>query len=206
MKFAIGMLCTASVIALSPMANAHEQDTSGRQDVLNIETSDLPQGKVKITAIERTHPPGARTPWHTSGPKLIHIMQGTLTAYGLGGRLLNTCGPAPKVCFFNPNEEMWYFRNNGQTPMRFMLISIDALDKLTIHEEVGQVSAIKNRQVTLMAGDLMSGRLAAPEREVIVNVVDLPTNLAVGDRVVTVRHDAKNHKARTLVKLQTEWQ
>jgi hypothetical protein len=62
MKIAIGVLCTASVIALSPIANAHEEDATGRQGTLNIETSDLLQGKVKIAAIERTHPPGARTP------------------------------------------------------------------------------------------------------------------------------------------------
>lgn len=83
-----------SLIALASIAKAHEVDTSGRQSMLNIETFDLPQGEVKIAAGERTHPPSARTPWHTSGPKLIYLMEGTLTAYGLGGKTLVTWGPA----------------------------------------------------------------------------------------------------------------
>jgi len=206
MKPLSNLLFAAIVLTTASIAGAHEVDAGGRQNMLNVETTDLPQGKVRISAGERTHPPGARTPWHTSGPKLIHLMEGSLTAYGLGGKALATCGPAPKLCFFSPSEELWHFRNNGEVPMRFLLISIDSPDKPTIHEEVGQITNIAGQQVTFAAGDLRGTGLAVPAREVSVSVAELPAGIAVGDRVVTVRHDEKNRRTRSLVKLQTAWQ
>ena len=206
MKYFLNLFIVAIVLTAAPITSAHEVDAGGRQNMLNVETADLPQGKVRIAAGERTHPTGARTPWHTSGPKLIHLMEGTLTAYGLGGKTLATCGPAPKLCFFSPREELWHFRNTGEVPMRFLLISIDSPDKPTVHEEAGQITNIAGQQVTFAAGDLRGTGLAVPAREVSVSVAELPAGIAVGDRVVTVRHDEKNRRARSLVKLQAAWQ
>ena len=195
----------AAGLMLAVSAGAHEETPTGRQTMLDIETADLPQGRVRIAAGERTHPPGARTPWHTSGPKLIHLMQGTLTAYGLGGKVLASCAPAPKLCFFSPGEEMWFFRNTGSVPMRFLLISVDSLDKPTVHEEVGQVTRIAGKQVTLAVGDVRTADLASSAREIRIDVAAFDA-IGVGDYVVTVRHEEEQHRARSLVKLPGRWQ
>lgn len=195
----------SSVAGLSPL-HAHEVGPPGQPGMLSMETTDLPQGRVRISANERTHPPGARTPWHTSGPKLIHLMQGNLSAFTLDDKVLATCGPAPQLCFFSPRDQLWYFRNTGASPMKFLLISIDAPDRPTVHEEVGQVTRITGQLVTLAAGDLRNSGLKNPALEVSFQVKDLSAGIAVGDKVVTVRHDEKNHRAQSLVKLQAAWQ
>jgi hypothetical protein len=189
-----------------PVLWAHEIDAANGRGMLNIETNDLPQGKAKISANERTHPPGARTPWHTSGPKLIYLMQGNLTAFGLDGKVLATCESAPKLCFFSPHDGIWYFRNTGKVTMKFLLIAIDSPDRPTIHEEVGKVTNISGRQVTFAVGDFRSSNLANPAREISIDVMDVPSGVSVGDFVVTVRHDEKNHRAQSLVKLKTAWE
>ena len=204
MKFKV-QIATAAGLLVAANAWAHEETPTSRQSMLDIETSDLPQGRVRIAAGERTHPPGARTPWHTSGPKLIHLMEGTLTAYGMGGKVLASCAPAPKLCFFSPGEEMWFFRNTGSIPMRFLLISVDSLDKPTVHEEVGQVSRISGKQVTLAVGDVRTSNLAVPARELSIEVTAFD-GIGVGDYVVTVRHEEKKHRARGLGKLSGRWQ
>jgi len=203
-KFCLHVAIAVGLI-LAASAGAHEQTPTGRQSMLDIETADLPQGRVRIAAGERTHPPGARTPWHTSGPKLIHLMDGTLTAYGLGGKVLTSCAPAPKLCFFSPGEEMWFFRNTGSIPMRFLLISVDSLDKPTVHEEVGQVTRVAGKQVTLAVGDVRTGNLAVPPREISIEI-GAADDIGVGDYVVTVRHEERQHRARALVKLRGRWQ
>lgn len=204
MKFKLYSAIAAGLM-FAASAGAHEQTPTGRQSMLDIETADLPQGRVRIAAGERTHPPGARTPWHTSGPKLIYLMEGTLTAYGLGGKVLASCTPAPKLCFFSPGEEMWFFRNTAAIPMRFLLISVDSLDKPTVHEEVGQVTRLAGKQVTLAAGDIRTGNLAVPPREISIEVAGAD-GFGVGDYVVTVRYEEKQHRARALVKLMGRWQ
>lgn len=204
MKFKV-QIATAAGLLVAANAWGHEETPTGRQSLLDIETTDLPQGRVRIAAGERTHPPGARTPWHTSGPKLIHLMEGTLTAYGMGGKVLASCAPAPKLCFFSPGEEMWFFRNTGSIPMRFLLISVDSLDKPTVHEEVGQVSRISGKQVTLAVGDVRTSNLAVPARELSIEVTAFD-GIGVGDYVVTVRHEEKKHRARGLGKLSGRWQ
>ncbi|MCX7142681.1 MAG: hypothetical protein NT123_16755 [Proteobacteria bacterium] len=198
-------IAVAAGLAIAASVWAHEETPTGRQTMLDIETADLPQGRVRIAAGERTHPPGARTPWHTSGPKLIHLMEGTLTAYGLGGKVLASCAPAPKLCFFSPGEEMWFFRNTGSVPMRFLLISVDSLDKPTVHEAVGQVMRISGKQVTLAAGDVRTAELASPARELRIDVAAFD-GIGVGDYVATVRHEEKQRRARGLVKLPGRWQ
>jgi hypothetical protein len=133
-------------------------------------------------------------------------MDGTLTAYGLGGEVLLSCGgPASKMCFLSPQGKLWYFRNHGPGLVRFVLVGVDAVDMPTIHEEIGQVVAIDGKKVTLALGDLQNSELAAPRSELTVLVAEEIT-AKVGDDVVTVRHDKKTGTTRTLIGLTTRWQ
>jgi len=201
--------CTVAIIAASlcllPLSGAGHDPSPVAPSLLNLDTNDLPQGRVRINAIERIHPPGARTPWHTSGPKLLHLMEGTLVAYGLSGEKLMTCGPAPKVCFHSPGDKLWFFRNEGAAPVRFLLIGIDAVTRPTIHEEVGQVVSVSGNRVTLAAGNVLTSALAQPRREFTFTLAT-PPDVSPGDYVVTVRHDDKNHTAERLLKLARRWQ
>ncbi|HUN68509.1 MAG TPA: hypothetical protein VMU46_06915 [Burkholderiales bacterium] len=205
MKNTIVTAIAAAFFSLCPVPGVAHDPSPAAQNLLNLDTNELPQGLVHINAVERIHPPGARTPWHTSGPKLIHLMEGTLTAYGLGGQVLLTCGPGPKVCFHSPQDRMWFFRNNGSSPVRFLLIGIDSVTRPTIHEEIGQVVNVSGNRITLALGDLRTSDLAVPRRELIVTIGS-PLTVTVGDNVVTVRHDDKNHTAEGVLKLAQRWQ
>lgn len=186
-------------------ANAQEFGQGARRDLLSIETSDLPQGKLRVGGGERAAPPGGRSPWHTSSsPKLLYVVEGTIAVDGLGGQTYATCGPAPKLCL-TPNKSPWFFRNAGPGPLKFVVIGIDSVDQPTIHEEVGTVSAIVGNRVTLAIGDLRSKDLANPQREMTITVAKVGS-IAVGDDVLTVRWNKKGDTADSLVKLSKRWQ
>jgi hypothetical protein len=195
---AIGLV----VLAHAATASAQEFGQGQRQNLMKVETGDLPQGRVVIGGGERVHPPGGRTPWHTSGPKVFYVLDGTMSIEGLGPQTLQTCGPAPKLCF-SPHT-MWFIRNAGPGPLKFVIIGIDAADKPTIHEEVGQVTGISGDRVTIAVGDLRTSDLVVPRREVTMTV-RAPVSFAVGDDVVTVRYEQKGQRAEALVKLSQRW-
>lgn len=181
-------------------------DTPARNPtMLNIETEELPQGRVRMTSTERSHPPGARTPFHTSGPKVIHLMAGALNAYGLNGKRLFSCGPAPRVCFFNPKDELWFFKNDFSEPMRFMLVAIDSVSYLTVHELVGEVESVSGQKVLINQGNVLTSGFFDPPRKVLLSVPTLPS-VSVGDLVVTRRYQESTQSAETLVKLGSKWQ
>jgi len=187
-------------------AMAQEFGQGGRRDLLNTETTELPQGKAILTGGERIIPPGGRSPWHTAfGPKLLYVLEGSMTVEGLGGQTFMTCGPAPKLCF-SPYKDLWFFRNAGQGPLKFVVVGMDPVKAPTNHETVGQVTAISGERVTLAVGDHRTSGLATPRREVTITVGSVPAALAVGDDVVTVRHNEKDHKAEGLLKLSRRWQ
>jgi len=182
---------------------AQEFGQGGRRDLLNTVTSELPQGKALLSGGERTTPPGGRSPWHTAGgPKLLYVLDGTMTVEGISGPLM-TCGPAPKLCL-SPHKELFFFRNAGPGPLKFVVIGMDPVEKLTNHEHVGQVTEISGKRVTLAVGDHRTSELAVPRQEITITVSDLGP-IAVGDNVVTIRHNEKDHSAQTFVKLSQRW-
>lgn len=200
------LLSILALTAAAPFALAQEFGQGGRRDLLNTETNDLPQGKAILTGGERIIPPGGRSPWHTGGgPKLLYLLDGTMTVEGLGGQTLMTCGPAPKLCF-SPHKplDLFFFRNAGQGPLKFVVVGMDPVKTPTNHETVGQVTAISGGRVTLAVGDLRSSDLAVPRREVTITV-SAPGSVAVGDDVVTIRHNEKDHTAERLIKLAQRW-
>lgn len=202
-SFAVLIIVAAAISVVSTVF-AQDFGQGPRRDLLEFETSDLPQGRAKIAGGERLMPPGGRSPWHTaSGPKFLYVLEGTMTVEGLGGQTLMNCGPAPKLCF-TPHKDLFFFRNAGQGPLKFVVIGIDAANKPTNHEEVGQVTGISGNRVTLAVGDLRSSDLAVPRREVTI-AVSAPASVAVGDYVVTIGHNEKNHTAESLEKLVQRW-
>lgn len=204
MRKSVGPLLFVLALGIGATIAAAQEFAQGeRRNLLKMETTDLPQGKAVIRGGERMMPPGGRSPWHTSGPKLLYVLDGTLAVEGLAGQTLLTCGPGPKLCF-NPAKGMWFNRNAGQGLVRFVIIGIDAVEHPTIHEMVGQVTAISGEQVTLAVGDVRTSELAVPRREVKITVSTLDA-IAVGDNVVTVRHDEKAHRAEGLVRLAQRW-
>ena len=126
-----------------------------------------------------------------------------MTVEGLSGQTLMTCGPAPKLCF-SPHKDLFFFRNAGEGPLRFVVIGIDPVGKLTNHEHIGQVTGISGNQVTLAVGDVRTSELVVPRKEVTITVSDLGS-IAVGDNVVTMRHNEKDHTAQSLAKLSQRW-
>ena len=175
-----------------------------RRDLLNTATTELPQGKVLLSGGERTTPPGGRSPWHTAGgPKLLYVLDGIMTVEGVSEQTLMTCGPAPKLCL-SPHKELFFFRNAGPGPLRFVVIGIDPVEKLTNHEHVGQVTEISGKRVTFAVGDLRTSELAVPRQAITITVTELAA-IAVGDNVVTIRHNEKDNTAQTLVKLSQRW-
>lgn len=197
-------LTLALLSALSLDVNAQDFGQGPRRDLLNMETSELPQGRLRVSGGERALAPGARSPWHTSGPKLLYVVEGTVTVDGLGGQTYATCGPAPKLCL-TPNKSPWFFRNAGSGQLKFVVIGVDSVDHPTIHEEVGTVSALSGNQVTLAIGDARSAGLVSPRREMTITV-GTPGSIAVGDDVLTLRLNKKNNTAEGLVKLARRWQ
>ena len=197
-------LSLSVILGLHGVVLAH--DTPARNPtMLNIETEELPAGRVRMTSTERTHPPGARTPFHTSGPKVIHLMAGSLNAYGLNGKRLFSCGPAPRVCFFNPKDELWFFKNDFSEPMRFMLVAIDSVSYLTVHELVGEVESVSGQKVLINQGNVLNSGFLDPPRKISLSVSTLP-RVSVGDLVVTRRYQESTQSAETLVKLGSKWQ
>lgn len=194
------------LVTVMPTAAAQEFGQGERRDLLRrSEPIELPQGKVVIGGGERLTPPGGRSPWHTAGgPKLLYVVEGAMAVEGMGGQTLMTCGPAPKLCF-NPHKDLFFFRNTGPGPLKFLVIGIDPVQKPTNHETVGQVTGISGNRVTLAVGDLRSSNLAVPKREVTITVSSLGL-IALGDDVVTTRHNEKDHTAEGLVKLDKRWQ
>jgi hypothetical protein len=72
---ALRSLSLVMILSMQGAVLAH--DTPARDPtMLNIETEELPPGMLRMTSTERSHPPGARTPFHTSGPKVIHLRAG----------------------------------------------------------------------------------------------------------------------------------
>jgi len=185
---------------------AQEFGQGARRDLLKTETNDLPQGKAILTGGERVFPPGGRSPWHTGGgPRLLYVLDGTMTVEGPGGQTLLNCGPAPKLCF-KPNQDMWFLRNAGQGPLKFVMVAMDPVKTPANHEMVGQVTAVSGERVTIAVGDLRASDLATPRREIAITVGSISAPLAVGDDVVTVGYNEKDHKAARLVKLSRRWQ
>ncbi len=183
---------------------AQEFGQGGRRDLLNTVTGELPQGKALLSGGERVTPPGGRSPWHTAGgPKLLYVLDGTMTVEGISGQTLMTCGPAPKLCL-SPHKELFFFRNAGQGPLKFVVIGIDPVERLTNHEHVGQVTEISGKRVTLAVGDLRTSELAVPRQEITITVSDLGS-ITVGDNVVTIRHNETDHTAQRIVKLSQRW-
>lgn len=191
-------------LAIPAVVAAHDTPAPNPA-MLNIETHELPQGRVRITSTERTHPPGARTPFHTSVPKIIHLMTGTLTAYGLGGKHLYSCGPAPRVCFFNPKEALWFFRNDFSEPMRFVLLAIDSVSYLTIHEVVGEVESVNGQTALINQGNVLTGGFFDPPKKITLSLTT-PPQARVGDLIVTRRYQESTQSAEALVKLGSKWQ
>jgi len=169
------------------------------------ETTDLPQGPATVGGGERLIAPHGRSPWHTAGgPKILYVLEGSMSVEGLGGQTLMTCGPAPKLCF-NPHKDLFYFRNTGSGPVKFVVIALDSLQRPTNHEIVGQITGISGSRVTLAVGDLRTSDVASPRREVTITV-GTPGAVAIGDDVVTIRHNEGDHTAEGLVKLRSRWQ
>ena len=188
------LLITLALLIGAAVAAGEEFGRGERRDLLKIETTDLPQGKAVISGGERLIPPGGRSPWHTGGgPKLLYVLEGTMALEGLAGQTLMTCGPAPKLCL-SPHKSHFSFRNAGPGPLKFVVIGVDDVERPTTHEMIGQVTGISGDRVTLAVGD------GAPRREVTITI-GRPGPIAVGDSVITVRHDEKKHTAESLVKL-----
>jgi len=199
----IGFIMAATILVRSA-GFAQDFGQGPRRDLLEVETSELPQGKVQIAGGERLMPPGGRSPWHNaSGPKLLYVLDGTMTVEGLDGKTLVSCGSAPKLCL-SPHEDLFFFRNAGQGPLKFVVIGIDAADKPTNHEKVGQVTGISGNRTTFAIGDLRSSDLAVPRREITV-AVSVPGAVAVGDYVVTIGYNEKDHTVESLTKLMERW-
>lgn len=205
MKKRLVTLLTMATWAVGVSTSAAQEFGQGpRRDLLNSVTSELPQGKALLSGGERVNPPGGRSPWHTAGgPKLLYVLDGTMTVEGLSGQTLMTCGPAPKLCF-SPHKDLFFFRNAGQGPLRFVVIGIDPAEKLTNHEHVGHVTEMSGKRVTLAVGDLRTSELAVPRQEITITVAEL-ASIAVGDNVVTIRHNEKDHTAQSLAKLSQRW-
>lgn len=185
-------------------ANADEFGRGARRNLLNVATSDLPQGKVQLNGGERVTGPGKRSPWHTSGgPKLLYVVSGSLTVQGLNGKTLLTCGPGPKLCL-SMQKELFFFANRGSSPAKFVVVGIDPVENLTSHEYVGEITRIDRNSVTIAVGDVKTSRLTDPRKEVAIQVKNL-TGLAVGDNVVTYHYRAKKHSASRLFKLSERW-
>lgn len=185
-------------------ANAQEFGQGARRELLETVTTDLPQGKLRVGGGERVSPPGGRSPWHTSSPKLVYVVEGTIAVDGPAGQTYATCGPAPRLCL-TPNKSPWFFRNAGSGPLKFVVIGIDSVDHPTVHEEVGTVSAIAGNRVTLVTGDVRSGDYANPRSEMTITVGTVGF-IAVGDDVMTIRVNKKSSTAESLVKLSRRWQ
>ena len=201
----LAFITIVTLVAAVRTAVAQEFGQGERRDLLKIETNDLPQGKAVIAGGERLMPPGGRSPWHTAdGPKFLYVLEGSMTVEGVGGRTLMTCGVAPKLCF-SPHKDLFFFRNSGPGPLKFVVIGIDPADRPTNHEVVGQVTGISGNRVTLVAGDLRTSDLAVPRRELTITVKS-SGSIAVGDDVVTIRHKEKDHTAEGLAKLVRRWQ
>ncbi|MBI3919520.1 MAG: hypothetical protein HY322_21235 [Betaproteobacteria bacterium] len=202
-KVLLSMICVLSA-SVAPAA-AQDFGQGPRRSLLETQSSDVPQGSVRIGGGERVIPAGGRSPWHTSGgPKLLYVIEGTMAVEGLAGKVYMTCGPAPGLCF-NPHRAFWFFRNIGQGPLKFVVIGIDAVETPTMHEIVGQITRLSGNQVTLAVGDFRTSDLSVPRREVNITVA-MPGAVAVGDDVITLRHNEKDHKADSLVKLSRRWQ
>jgi len=203
-KALVAFLAIATWAAGVSAGIAQEFGQTGRRDLLNTVTSELPQGKALLSGGERTTPPGGRSPWHTAGgPKLLYLLDGTMTVEGISGQTLMICGPAPKLCL-SPHKELFFFRNAGPGPLKFVVIGMDPVERLTNHEHVGQVTEVSGKRVTLAVGDLRTSELAVPRQEITIAVSDL-ASIAVGDNVVTIRHNEKDHTAERLVKLSQRW-
>jgi hypothetical protein len=202
----LAVVVAGVLVTVVPTVAAQEFGQGERRDLLKrLETTDLPQGKASIGGGERLMPPGGRSPWHTAGgPKLLYVLEGAMVVEGMGGQTLMSCGPAPKLCF-NPHKDLFFFRNTGPGPLKFVVIGIDPVQKLTNHETVGQVTGISGNRVTLAVGDLRSSDLAVPKREVTITV-NSSGSISVGDNVVTIRYNEKDHTAESLVKLAKRWQ
>lgn len=100
---------------------------------------------------------------------------------------------------------MFFFRNAGQGPLKFVVIGIDAVETPTMHEIVGQVTRVSGDQVTLAEGDFRTSELSVPRREVTITVA-MPAGVAAGDDVITLRYNEKDRKADSLVRLSRRWQ
>jgi hypothetical protein len=194
------------LITLGPAGAAQEFGQGERRSLLKrLETTDLPQGKATVGGGERLIPANGRSPWHTAGgPKILYVLEGAMAVEGVGGQLILHCGPAPKLCF-NPHKDLFFFRNTGPGALKFVVIAIDPVQTPTVHETVGNVVAISGNRVTLAVGDLRTADLAVPRREVTITVGTLGP-IAVGDDVVTIRHNEQAHTAEALVKLAKRWQ
>lgn len=206
------MRCSlAAMLLLAPFAGqgiAYAQDfgEGARRDLLAIQTEMLPQGKAIVAGGERVFPPGARSPYHTDqGPKLFYVLAGTMAIEEAGGKVLLTCGPAPKLCLKSPSSNSWFFRNSGHDPLKVLVIVLDPADQPTIHEQVGQVTAIAGTKVTLALGDIRHSNLVEPRKELTLDVAQ-PVSVSVGDDVMTQRLNGKRHSADRLVKLSKRWE
>lgn len=200
----VGLAALTMLLTISLAANAQEFGQGARRDLLKTETAELPQGKVVVGGGERAIPPGGRSPWHTSSPKLLYVVDGTVTIEGLDSQIHATCGPAPKLCL-TPNKSPWFFRNAGPGSLKFVLIGIDSVDRPTVHEEVGTVTAINGNKATIVIGDFRGTGHATPRREMTISVVTVGA-VAVGDDVMTVRLNEKTHASESLIKLSKRWQ
>lgn len=204
-KMPVIVLALMMWAAGATLATGQEFGRGERQDLLNTVTSELPQGKALLSGGERAAPPGGRSPWHTVvGPKLLYVVEGTMTVEGTSGQTFLTCGPAPKLCL-SSHKGLFFFHNVGKGPLKFVVVGIDPVETPTNHEDVGQVTAISGKRVTLALGDVRKSELAVPRQEITITVTDLGA-IAVGDDVVTVSHNEKDHTAQSLVKLSQRWQ
>ena len=195
-------LFVLATVALA--AHAQEFGQGARRELLETVTTDLPQGQLRVGGGERAMPRGGRSDWHTSGPKILYVVEGTIAVLGLGGQTYASCGPGPNLCL-TPNKSPFFFQNVGAGPLKFVVVGIDPVDRPTIHEEVGNVTAIAGNRVTLAIGDHRGTELANPRREMTLTVATIGS-VAVGDDVVTHRINKKSNTAEGLVKLSKRWQ
>jgi hypothetical protein len=199
-------LILSLTFAVVQTCSAQQFGSGLRRDLIMTKVNSLPPGELAIAAGERRFASGARSPWHTAaGPKLFYVVQGIISVVGQGDKVLLQCGPAPKVCLKDGHPESWFFRNSGPDVAELLVVGIDPARQPTVHEMVGEVVSVSNDQVVLAIGDLKTGALAVPRKELTLSIVKA-TGLSKGDLVMTHALDVKNESAESLIRLAQPWQ
>ena len=86
-----------------------------------------------------------------------------------------------------------------------MLVAIDSVSHLTVHELVGEVESVSGQRILINQGNVLNSGFLDPPRKISLSVSTLP-QVSVGDLVVTRRYQESTQSAETLVKLGSKWQ